>query len=173
MIRFGNFRPNSIKTHIKSQFGLPAYHQITLQVNNPTQGFITVNSLTLDEPIWRGDYFEDVPIKVSAFPKQGYTFSHWAGSGSFTDSQLSLDLHSDVFLTAIFVTSDDEPTVVINEINYNSNEDNDSGDWIELYNPNDSPIDLLGWVITDKEFENGYTFSENTLLQGGAYLILG
>ena len=172
MIRFGNFRPNAIKVHIKSQFGLPAHHQITLQVNNPTQGFIIVNSLTLKDQVWKGDYFEDVPIEVSAYPKEGYSFSHWAGSSTSTDSKLSLNLHSYVSLTAIFVPSDDEPAVIINEINYNSREDYDSGDWIELYNPNDSPIDLVDWVVTDKEFKNGFTFIENTLLQGGTYLIL-
>ena len=172
MIRFGNFRPYRIKEHIKSQFGLPAHHQITLQVDNPTQGFITVNSLTIDDPIWKGDYFEDVPIKVSAFPKQGYTFSHWAGSGTSTNAELSIDLNSDLSFIAFFVPSNDEPSVIINEINYNSNEENDSGDWIELYNPFDSPIDLINWVITDKDYESGYVFSENMLLQGGAYIIL-
>ncbi|MFT6336951.1 MAG: hypothetical protein ACJATI_003712 [Halioglobus sp.] len=172
MIRFGNFRPNRVKEHIKSQFGLPDHHQVTLQVNNSTHGFITVNSLTLDDQIWKGDYFEDVPIKVTAYPKLGYTFSHWIGFGTSTDAELSLDLDSDLSLTALFVPSNDEPLVIINEINYKSSEDYDSGDWIELYNPNDSPVDLINWVITDKEYENGYTFSEGTLLQGGEFLIL-
>jgi len=172
MIRFGNLRPSRIKNHIKSQFNIPAHHQITLQVNNPIQGYIQVNSLKLLEPFWKGDYFENVPITITAFPKPGYEFSHWAGSGSSTDQTLKVDMHSDLAFTAIFVPSDDEQAVIINEINYKSSDEYDTGDWIELHNPNNTPIDLSNWVITDEEKENGFSIPENTILQGNDYLIL-
>ena len=45
--------------------------------------------------------------------------------------------------------------IVINEINYNSDNDNfDPGDWIELYNPNPSPVNLSGWTF----YDNGNAF---------------
>lgn len=172
MVRFGNQRPARVKVHIRNQFSLPDYHQITLKVNDSDEGFIKINSLTINDEEWKGDYFENVPIKITAYPKQGYTFSHWTGSGGSNSAELTLDMQSDISLKAVFVPSNDEPTVIINEINYNSSDDNDSGDWIELYNPNESPIDLAGWVITDKEFETGYIIPNNTQLQGGDFLIL-
>lgn len=39
---------------------------------------------------------------------------------------------------------------IINEINYASSDKVDSGDWIEIYNPNDSDISLKDWMIQDK-----------------------
>jgi hypothetical protein len=172
MIQFGNLRPSFIKNQIKNEFNLPARHQITLQVTNPTQGFIKVNSLTLSDPLWKGEYFQSVPIKVTAIPKHGYAFSHWIGAAEAESSELTIDMNSDLLLTAVFIPSNDEPIAIINEINYNSNNENDAGDWIELYNPNNVPIDLSGWLITDSDLENGYNIPDNTILQGEEFLVL-
>lgn len=172
MIRFGNFRPNIIRSQLRSRFNLPANHEITLQVTDPTKGFIKINSLTLSEPIWKGEYFQNVPIKVTAVPRQGYVFSHWTGSAGTDNAELILNMNSDLLLTAVFLPSSDEPTVIINEINYNSSAENDAEDWLELYNPNDTPVDLSDWLITDSEIEDGYTFPENTQLQSGEFLVL-
>ncbi len=172
MIRFGNLRPSRMKSHIKSQFNIPAHHKITLQVNNPNQGYIQVNSLTLSDSYWTGDYFENVPITITAYPKPGYEFSHWAGSGSSIEQTLTVNMQSDLAFTAIFLSSYDEPIAIINEINYKSDDEHDTGDWIEMHNPSNTPIDLSAWVITDSDVENGFSIPENTILQGGEYLIL-
>ena len=39
--------------------------------------------------------------------------------------------------------------LAINEINYKSSDDFDPGDWIEIYNPNESSINLSNWVLKD------------------------
>lgn len=172
MKRYGRLRPAQVKSHIRSQFNLPDYHEVTLQVNNPTHGQIKINSLNLDDAFWRGDYFENVPITIKAIPKPGYTFSHWVGAGTTNDPVLVINIQSPTTLTAIFQPSQDEPTVIINEINYNSSDDHDTGDWIELHNPNISPIEISNWTITDSDLAGGFIFAENTILQGGEFLIL-
>ena len=92
------------------------------------------NNLTLTQDNWFGDYFKDVLISVKAIPKFGYKFSHWSGDVISNDDEILVNPDTDKQLTANFVKSDLLP-LVINEINYKSSEDFDSGDWIEIYNP--------------------------------------
>lgn len=44
----------------------------------------------------------------------------------------------------------DVQSPIVTEINYASSEQIDSGDWIELYNPNDVPLPLKDWMVMDK-----------------------
>ncbi len=64
-----------------------------------------------------------------------------------------------------------QATIVINEINYNSDENTfDPADWIELYNPNATPVDLSNWGFYDSG--NVYTIPSGTMLEADDYLIL-
>ena len=66
--------------------------------------------------------------------------------------------------------------VVINEIcahNLSGLQDGngDYGDWIELYNPGGTPVDLSGWTLSDdKDDPNRWTFPEGTILE--EYLVV-
>lgn len=61
--------------------------------------------------------------------------------------------------------------IVINEINYNSSDDFDSGDWIEIYNNDVDTIDISSWFIKDEKDDHMFTIPENTLIAPGSYLI--
>ncbi len=59
---------------------------------------------------------------------------------------------------------------LINEINYNSAEDYNPADWIEILNPKDTLVDLSEW-----QFKNGldtFIFPCQTYIESGEYLIL-
>jgi len=172
MKNFAKFRPSIVKANIRSVFGLPAFHKVTLQINNPNAGYIKLNSLKINNPYWQGDYFEDVPIKISAIAKPGYAFSHWSGDFNSTDSDLIVDMKSAMTLNAIFEETSEEQTIIINEINYNSLDDEDAGDWVELYNPNENTVDLTDWVFTDSDIEGGFAFPQGTLLEGKDFLVV-
>lgn len=61
--------------------------------------------------------------------------------------------------------------IVINEINYNSDNDNfDAGDWVELYNQENSMIDLSNWTFYDNG--NKFTIPTGTNIEANGYLIL-
>ncbi len=61
--------------------------------------------------------------------------------------------------------------IVINEINYNSDNPNfDPGDWIELHNPNSFSINLKDWQLFDNN--NEYTFPAGNFLGAGEFLVL-
>ena len=60
-------------------------------------------------------------------------------------------------------------TVVINEINYHPHQDRDEEEeYIELFNPGDTSVDLSGWTWEGITFE----FPPSTLLEAGAYLVV-
>ena len=64
-----------------------------------------------------------------------------------------------------------ESNIVINEINYSSPDDINSGDWVELYNPNNFAVDISGWYFED---ESGRFFGlpANTILGANQFLVL-
>ena len=70
-----------------------------------------------------------------------------------------------------------EPAVVINEImaeNYTgiTDEDGDSGDWIELYNPGNLPVNLFGYSLSDKQnIPNLWTFPDVKIMPGEYLLV--
>ena len=61
--------------------------------------------------------------------------------------------------------------IVINEINYNSNNGvTDPGDWVELYNPNNTAVDISGWEFYDND--NQFIIPAATVIQPDEYLVL-
>ena len=62
-------------------------------------------------------------------------------------------------------------TVVINEINYNSHDDYESKDWVELYNAGTTDVDLTGWTYSDEDDDHVFAFPDGTILRSGEYLV--
>ena len=62
-------------------------------------------------------------------------------------------------------------TVVINEINYNSHDDYESKDWVELYNAGTTDVDLTGWTYSDEDDGHVFAFPDGTILNSGEYLV--
>jgi hypothetical protein len=62
--------------------------------------------------------------------------------------------------------------VVINEINYNSNDAFKPNDWIELYNSKSTAIDISNWQIKDNNDSHIFTIPENTQIVGNGYLVI-
>ena len=60
--------------------------------------------------------------------------------------------------------------VIINEINYNSDNSTDPGDWVELFNPMPYILDLSNWQFFDEN--NEHTFPQGTALPSGGFLVL-
>jgi len=64
------------------------------------------------------------------------------------------------------------PKIVINEINYNSSDEFDTGDWIELYNADTVDIDISGWIFMDSDNSHKFLFPDGFILESSAYVIL-
>ncbi len=59
--------------------------------------------------------------------------------------------------------------VVINEIHYDPPDGSTPGEFIELYNPGASAVNLSGWTLDDGV---QYTFPANTSIAGGGFLVI-
>mgnify|MGYP000146668963 CR=1 FL=1 len=69
-------------------------------------------------------------------------------------------------------SSDSNYGVVINEINYNSSNDLNSEDWVELHNSTNEIIEIDLWEFKDSNNDNVFTLPENTVLLPESYLVI-
>lgn len=62
--------------------------------------------------------------------------------------------------------------IVINEINFNSSDNFNPYDWVELYNPQDEPADISGWKFMDEDDSHLFEIPDNTTIDNFGYLTL-
>ena len=86
--------------------------------------------------MWKGKYFENVPVSLTANVFNGYKFHHWEVNGvTMLNKTIEINLKKSTTVKAIYEdVVDDGNSVVINEINYNPLVGSDAGDWVEIYN---------------------------------------
>ena len=172
MENFSTNRRSYAINHIKNQFDLPNIAQTSLNIVPEGAGSIQLNTLKIIESGWNGYYFPTIPIEARAIPNEGFQFSSWL---EFPDSNATIHVQvTDPFtLTAVFIpTNLSSGTTVINEINYNSSDDYNSDDWVELINPGEIEIDISDWILKDDDNSHGYTIPDETVIQPNNYLVL-
>ena len=62
--------------------------------------------------------------------------------------------------------------LVINEINYNSADDFNPEDWVELHNPGEEDLNISGWEFKDEDDNHVFAIPNDTTLGAGDYLVL-
>jgi hypothetical protein len=172
MANFSINRRSYAINHIKNEFDLPNIAQTSLNIVPEGAGSIQLNTLKIIESGWNGYYFPTIPIEARAIPNEGFQFSSWL---EFPDSNATILVQvTDPFtLTAVFIpTNLSSGTTVINEINYNSSDDYNSDDWVELINPGEIEIDISDWILKDDDNSHGYTIPDETVIQPNNYLVL-
>jgi uncharacterized repeat protein (TIGR01451 family) len=172
---FANERPGFMRQQVVDQFTeATGTATVTLQAEPAEGGTIYFSTLTPESSglPWSGKYFTGVEIPSIAVPAPGYVFSGWSDAGMSNTAASALTLSAGETLTAYFEQgSTAANTIVINEINYNSPGDPNSGDWVELYNPQGSEADISGWVFKDQS-GNYFSLPANTILAAHSYLVL-
>jgi hypothetical protein len=74
-------------------------------------------------------------------------------------------------INAITTLDDETGEVVINEINYNSADNFDPGDWIELYATGNA-VSMLNWVLRDDDDQHGFAFPLEAIIPAGGYMVV-
>lgn len=148
---------------------------VRVHIEQLTGGEIQLNSISprVDSESWSGIYFQGNTISLYAESNPGSTFSEWLVNGESAGNSMELMIEltdEPVSISATFVELSE--VVVINEINYNSLDENDAGDWIELYNPSGSSIDLTGWTYFDEKDTLGFTIPNGTVIDGNGFLVI-
>ncbi len=173
MKSFADSRVFYVRTHIRSKFSLPGQHSVSITKYPEEGGSINLNTLTIHDTPWAGIYFESVPVKLTALPQPGYVFDRWEVNGQvFTEATIEIDITQGSTINLYFVEGNAATSVVINEINYNSPANADAGDWVELLNPTNNPIDISDWVLKDDEDVHEFVMPQETVLEPQGYLVL-
>lgn len=176
MKTFANRRPIYIEnfmaqsTSSGGKIGVGRLQEVTVTVSNQLHGKIKVNRVMMNEASWTGEYFGGIDIPVTAIPKAGFEFSRWTGDVESTE--LTINIRAGDNVVATFVPADDQADIVINEIMYNADETLESDDWVELYNPGSSPVNLAGWILKDEDDEHEFMINEGVVIDANGYIIL-
>lgn len=172
-----SIRSGYVRQHIQSRFGCSGQVEVTLDVKPEGAGQIKISTITPTDYPWNGIYFDGIPVKITAVPNPGYKFANWDDnsliSNPDTNSAIVTMSSSAENFTANFEASkDDFRGVTISEIHYKNGTNENSSDWIEIYNAADSAISLKGWYFTDKDSINKYSFNNSTILNANSRLVV-
>ncbi len=142
---------------------------------SPTQGGqirLSTMRLGASEFPWSGKYFAGLNVPIEARAARGYVFDSWSLASLGTDPVTSINFSNAESIVANFSQGSTETgNIVINEINYNSLGETNSGDWIELYNAGSTDLDLSAWYFEDESGEY-FNIPVGTILPAGGYLVL-
>ena len=165
------YRSAFMWTHIQSYFDLTGTYQLFLGVDGGN-GAIYINSINTHNFPWQGQYYDQIPIQIQAVPDPGFQFVEWDGINN-ANSSITVTSSMDTAFTAIFEPAAyDSSAVVINEINYNSANNYDVQDWVELTNNGEVPINLSGWKFKDEDDSHMFVIPEQTILESGGFIVL-
>ena len=173
MTSFAQERPAYMRDHVRNYFNCG--EDGTLTINATTGGSVQLNTLRLqsDDMPFSGIYFQGNEVHLNAIPVSGYKFDGWNGSVTSSAESISVSVTGSANLYASFsIDTSEVEEIVINEINYNSADSFDSGDWIELYNVSDQPIDISNWYFSDSDSAHKFILPAGTVLEPDQYLVL-
>ena len=176
---FISVRSPYMRDHLRQFYNLGVNDTITLSLLFEEEGRIKLNSIYIDEDIWTGLYFDSIPVSLEAIPNPGYTFTGWESptSPELADSsriiqQWYLKSHDTIIAHFYSPTGGDTLQIAFTEINYQSFNNAEAGDWIEIYNRETDSIDLSNWSIKGLKPYKTWTIPEGIKIAPQERLVL-
>ena len=154
-----NRMSDDIFLRIQTEYGLEDPIQVTYNSSDIDMGFVRVHDVKSIEENFTGTYYKELPLRLSAEALPGFRFVRWEGDVSGTDLAVAPVFSADAEVTAVFeAITDFSTTIVINEVQGKNDatvadENGDFDDWIEIYNPDATPVDLAGYYLSDNTEE--------------------
>jgi len=157
-------------TNTSAVINVPPVAGFTYHTDNITAYFTDISSdpdgdvLTYDWDFGDGNTSEEQNPTHTYSTEGTYNVTLIVSDGKASDS------------TSKYVTVTQQPStghIVINEIEQNPYGDDAGNEWVELFNPTDSAIDVSGWKLqtTHGNIETHYIPEETTINSGG-YLVI-
>lgn len=110
-------RPAEVWQFLQSEFNLDSKRKLNLDVSNSAHGYVKVNSIEINNSThgvptapypWEGDYFEGIPIALTAVPIAGSRFVEWQGDASGNNPNITVNMTSNKNIIAVFETCNNE-----------------------------------------------------------------
>lgn len=174
MTTHNNQRINYQRDNLVSDFGLNGKVNVTLNVSPAGAGYIKISTIIPENLPWSGIYFDGNPVTITAHANPGYTFSHWNPNSQIpltTTPSIHLNIDASDNFTAVFTGAPDSNQVVMSEVNYNSDNGFNCGDWFEIWNPGNSPIDLTGYYFERTTYYQRIYLRDNKILSPNERLV--
>lgn len=111
------------------------------------------------------------PEKKEGFTRDLSTLT-WSKGKPTTPTNSHSDTYTEVVAPPVTPTPASFALVYISEILPNPKEKNDTGEFIELFNPGPSAIDLSGWEIHDASATGKYVFPNGKSIAALGYLVV-
>lgn len=174
--RLNSFAQNRVaylRQYLTQEFNLSAMNLVSITLSDSGMGTVELNGHLKIKQDFKGHYFSDIPIQLKALPNQGFRFTGWSGSYSSQSAELTFFPDDNPNISAHFEKSADGlNSIVINEINYNSSDSFDSGDWVEFLNTSNQEIDMTRWVFKDEDDSHQFIFPQGTVLESESLLVI-
>lgn len=179
--RIRNFITNRngiIEGGLRECYNLTGPYNIVVDLQPAGTGLVRLNSLDISNFPWSGKYFGGVDVKLTATETNpNYEFDRWVlkhhgvlPNDSALNARLSLSMGDTIL--ALFKPRIFTDSLVINEINYNSADDYNPGDWVEFHNPHPYALDVSNWEFRDEDDAHVFLFPEGTVVAAEGYLVL-
>ena len=169
MRTFAERRPAYLRQYLSDYFDLGKQAKWAIFVTKG--GSVNLNNhIFLRDTLFRGIYFEKMPIDLNATPDLGYRFLYWVVNGEKIKER-SITLSPEESITKVRAVFQPyrhplQDVLIVNEISCNNKS---SGDWIELFNRSDKTVKLEGWLLEDSK----HTFEiPEASIGGREYLVL-
>lgn len=175
---WAELRVQGARDVVQNHFSLADQVDITLNVQPAGAGRIHISTIEPDEAEypWTGVYFNGNPVNISVVENPGYTFSHWLANGVFNANNEQRDhvlmFDEDLTFTAVFEGQEVDQPIGITEMMFHPDSQNNSGDWLEIHNNTDVPVNMSHWYIKDANYFNVYEFPANTFLEANSYVVI-
>jgi len=168
-------RPAYVRQHIINKFNLDenATYKLTVKSDLQQCGVCVVNTAPMDKSEWEGIYFKGIPVTIKIKQELIDNFIGWEKDGRIFSNNpvLTINSQGDLQIKACF-SAQSTPSIIINEINYNSSEDFKCKDWVEIFNAEEDAVNISGWQLKDDDDNHIFVFPENTILNSSEYLVI-
>lgn len=102
IIEFTDNRIPSLAGHFRSYFGINGMFNLNVTINNTEAGSVQLNSLTIESASWQGEYFDSIPVSLTAIPNEGFEFVRWQGAVNQVDPSATLTTSQNASVQAVF-----------------------------------------------------------------------
>ncbi|MCU4175636.1 CotH kinase family protein [Carboxylicivirga sp. N1Y90] len=170
---FSNYRPRHFEQHVKDILGFDDEHYLSVDVSSSEGGHIIINDITINDYPHSASFYSNHLTRIHAVPRPGYRFVKWEGDLSYSKAEWDFYLNTQRSQTAVFeAASEDDVSIVINEVFYKSSETIKPGDWIELCNEGKTSVNLKDWVFSDTQEDSAFVIPHDILLAPKAYFVV-
>ncbi|KAA1245499.1 lamin tail domain-containing protein [Aquimarina sp. RZ0] len=174
---------DDIFNRIQTEYSLDTPIDVSYSSSDINQGFVRVHEIKIQEETATGTYFSNIPLKLTAEALPGFRFVRWEGDATGNTVDIAPVFSANAAVTAIFepitaITND----AVINEVQGKNDstitdENGEYDDWIEIYNPGSTPINLAGLYFSDSfsdplKWQIPDTDASKTTVAANGYLLL-